>query len=111
MYVSNVNVCAVLRIFCCLVFDVTVTIPTKQEKRCWAHVKDFTLFFPFVPHIYPLLLAMRWENRMEKWQNMAGSREVRPALLAGSREGIAARGSRRQSVKDRHKDMAPHQHR
>ena len=25
---------------------------------------------------------------------MAGSREVRPALLAGSREGIAARGSR-----------------
>ena len=30
---------------------------------------------------------------------MAGSGEVRPALLAGIREGIAARGSRRQSVK------------
>ena len=37
-------------------------------------------------------------EKIEKWQNMAGSREVRPALLAGIREGIAARGSRRQSV-------------
>ena len=31
---------------------------------------------------------------------MAGSGEVRPALLAGIREGIAARGSRHQSVKE-----------
>ena len=35
----------------CLVFDVTVTIHSKQEKRCCTHVKDFTLLFPFVPHI------------------------------------------------------------
>ena len=42
---------------------------------------------------------MRWQNKIEKWEYMAGSREVRPALLADIGEGIAARGSRRQSVK------------
>ena len=28
------------------------------------------------------------QNKIEKWQNMAGSREVRGALLAGSREEL-----------------------
>ena len=42
---------------------------------------------------------MRWKNKIEKWQYMAGNREVGPVLLDGIREGIAAQGSRRQSVK------------
>ena len=36
---------------------------------------------------------MQWKNKMEKWQYLAGSREVQPAPLAGIGEGIAARGS------------------
>ena len=90
--------CAVSRISSRLVLDVTVTIHAKQGKKCCAHLKDFTLLFSLVPLIQPLLLAMQWKNKIKNWQYMAGSSEVRPALLAGSREGITARGSRRQSV-------------
>ena len=80
-------------------FDVTIAIHTKQEKRCFSHLKDLTLLLLLIPHIQSLLSTMQRKNKIEKWQYMAGSRVVRPALLASSMERIAAKGGRRQSVK------------
>ena len=87
VYVPNVTMCVVLRTFKCFVFDVTFMLHTKQEKRCSAHIKDFTLLFPMISqcnHCYWHLDG----KKIKKWQNMASSREVWPALLASSREGM-----------------------
>ena len=46
-----VPVCAAFRTFNCIVYNVTLTIHTKQEKRCSAHLNHFSLVFSLIPHI------------------------------------------------------------